>query len=161
MSFDDLIEESEQFLHRKHLLPKDDASWRPHFGDRFENLLPTQDAWVVWKLRSEHESKSELRRQSAPARDQLVRVALGDFAWSLCALPDVETISVFRSDDVFNVSTIITNLNIEAERKIANAEAELLRGNPDLQLDFTVIPRHGRRRSDLVPPGSEVLYSKK
>jgi len=162
LSFEDLIEYSEEFLQRKTPHPKDDLSWDPHVRNRFEQFLHTEEKWTIRKVGFEPRTKSSPLSQTIPAEDSQARKALGNFAWGICGLPQVESVSIFRSsDDVFNVSTIITGFNIEAERKIAHAEAELLRNNPTLRLDFSVISSRGRKVSDLLPIGSEVLYSKK
>ena len=87
--------------------------------------------------------------------------ALKNFVWTVCGLTTVERVlSIEKDKDEFDVWTVISDFDEETEEKVAEAEVELVKNNPDLRFDFMVIPKRGRNLDQLLPRGN-VLYSKK
>jgi hypothetical protein len=73
-------------------------------------------------------------------------------------LPLVESIYIVKKENISDIWTIIRENNLKEEKKIADAQCELMRIHQELDFDFMVIPRFERETKDLLPAGSKQVY---
>ncbi len=158
MSFEDIIDYHEE-LFRKKSISENELNWNPHLKDKFNEVLHGEERWL-WKSKHDITMLTSVKPKVTLGQS-LSESALKSFAWKACNLSRVERILVLQTDkDEFDIWTVITDFDEETEERLAQAEVELVRNNPDLKFDFMVIPRRGRDLAHLLPQG-EVLYSKK
>jgi len=161
LNFDDLIDVTDEFS-RKRKSAQHDELWDPHTKNKFEQSLHYEDKWLVWRLRNEPSEFESTKGRQISLQPPPVDVVMKDFAWRVSVHPQVENVVSTETDtNEFDIWTIIRDFDEETEQKIAEAEVELVKNNPDLRFDFMIIPRRGRDLAKVIPKGSNVLYSKK
>jgi len=157
MTFEDIIQYPEEISHKRTVTERE-LDWNPHLKYSFIEVFHNQEKWA-WKLKQETPVLIAVKPQ-VTLRQSLSESALRSFAWKACDLSHERVLALETDKDEFDIWTVITDFDEETEEKLAQAEVELVRDNPDLRFDFMVIPRRGRDLSQLLPHG-KVLYSKK
>jgi hypothetical protein len=73
-------------------------------------------------------------------------------------IPLVEAIFLVKRESLSDIWTIIRESNLEQEEKIADAQCELMRIHQELDFDFMVIPKNGKKMDDLLPDDRVQIY---
>lgn len=87
-------------------------------------------------------------------RVQIVR----DFVDSIREVPLAEALCLIPAEEALDLWVITSRRSFEAELTISEAFAELLRRYPEVNLDFLILPREGRRLEDFLPRNSIIVW---
>ena len=77
----------------------------------------------------------------------------------LAAVPQVRHVLTSQVNNTLLVWIAVDDPKPEVRHRIYQKELELLNGFPEVELDFNLIPSHGRRAAEIAT-GAKVVYSR-